>query len=343
MNNIYNIVRNEMPTDNDRTFLDEFRSYLEQGEGDEYSVDLDKVWKMLGFPSKQNAVRAMKNNFEENVDYVVGTPPRPLDRDDNRGGHNRQQILMTPTSFKEFCLRANTPRASVIRKYYITMGKVLSDQISKQATTVYNTEPIGDRQDTPVNPDFSYKSEDLVIPLNLANKAHIDRFIRKQFKEGVHYIHKKSQMPSNENKLTWGGHNKMDTLLTKEAYDLCLSTYNLKHKYVSKVGGLEQVKILMSLENQTIGFIENAFKGVFQMQRQKVFGKYKVDLFIQERNVVVECDELGHEGRDKEYEQTREAFLVSQGNKVVRFNPNDPDFDLSNVLNEINRILFDKC
>ena len=340
MDSIYDIVRNQMPTDDDRSFLDEFRSYLEQGVGDEYAVDLDKVWEMFGFPSKQNAIRAMKNNFKENVDYTVKTPSRPLDRDDNRGGHNRQQILMTATAFKELCLRANTPRASVIRKYYITMGKVLSDQISKQATTVDNTEPIGDRQDTPVNPDFTYKSDDLVIPLN-TNKTHVNRFIRKQFKEGIHYIREKSQK-SQDNRDPRGGNNKIDTLLTKEAYELCLSTYNLKHKYVSKVGGLEQVKILMSLENQTIGFIENAFKGVFQMQRQKVFGKYKVDLFIQERNVVVECDEFGHTDRDPNYEQVREAFLVSQGNKVVRFNPNDPDFDLSNVLNEINRILFDK-
>ena len=34
---------------------------------------------------------------------------------------------------------------------------------------------------------------------------------------------------------------------------------------------------------------------------------------------------------------------MSLGNKIIRYNPNKKDFDLSNVLREINTIIFLKC
>ena len=44
--------------------------------------------------------------------------------------------------------------------------------------------------------------------------------------------------------------------------------------------------------------------------------------------------------RDKEKE--REKYIITQGNKIIRYNPNTSDFDLSNVLKQINKIVFQK-
>ena len=38
----------------------------------------------------------------------------------------------------------------------------------------------------------------------------------------------------------------------------------------------------------------------------------------------------------------REEYILSLGNKIIRYNPNQKDFDLSNVLREINKLLFSK-
>jgi very-short-patch-repair endonuclease len=39
-------------------------------------------------------------------------------------------------------------------------------------------------------------------------------------------------------------------------------------------------------------------------------------------------------------EITREEYIRSLGNKIIRYNPNEQNFDLSNVLREINKHLF---
>jgi very-short-patch-repair endonuclease len=71
-------------------------------------------------------------------------------------------------------------------------------------------------------------------------------------------------------------------------------------------------------------------------------GKYKVDLYFIDYNLVIECDEFNHEDRDIIKEKIREEYILSLGNKIIRYNPNEKNFDLSNVLREINMFLFSK-
>lgn len=100
--------------------------------------------------------------------------------------------------------------------------------------------------------------------------------------------------------------------------------------------------IMMSLENQTVGFIENSFKNVIEVIREYKFGTYFVDLYFPFYKLVIECDELNHDDRDINYEKEREEYIKGLGNTIIRFNPNDSSFDLSNILNEINIFIFKK-
>jgi very-short-patch-repair endonuclease len=75
------------------------------------------------------------------------------------------------------------------------------------------------------------------------------------------------------------------------------------------------------------------------MERQKCIGVYRVDLYIQEHYLVVECDENGHSDRDPSKEKEKDNFLTRIGCTVLRFNPNIKNFDLSTVLNAINVII----
>ena len=95
----------------------------------------------------------------------------------------------------------------------------------------------------------------------------------------------------------------------------------------------------MCIENQTVGFIENSFKDVFKCTRQYKFKNYKVDLFIHDFKLVIECDEFNHIDRDLNYEKKREEYILSLGNKIIRFNPNEKNFDLSNVIKDILKII----
>ena len=62
--------------------------------------------------------------------------------------------------------------------------------------------------------------------------------------------------------------------------------------------------------------------------------QFQTDEFI-----VVECDEYGHSDRLVANELEREEFIKNQGYAMIRYNPNESGFDLSDVLNRINRRL----
>ena len=141
----------------------------------------------------------------------------------------------------------------------------------------------------------------------------------------------------------WGGHNKITYLLTEEAFELLKNSYNLRNRYIVNINdNVKQVNLCMPIENQTIGFIENVYNDIFNVKRQFSIGKYRVDLYFIEYKIVIECDEYGHRDRDILEEKEREKYIESLGNKIVRYNPNEKNFDLSNILKKINIILFSK-
>ncbi len=175
--------------------------------------------------------------------------------------------------------------------------------------------------------------------LHLASKkVDLVRHLTKNYKENIHYT-----IERNKNKINkqYGGQNKINYLLTEDAFEILKNSYNLRNRYIVDLGeNLKQINIGMCIENQTIGFISNAYSNMLNVKRQFTIGKYRADLYFVDYKLVIECDENGHVDRDPENEKIRELYITSLGNKIIRFNPNESGFDLSNVLREINAILF---
>jgi hypothetical protein len=129
-------------------------------------------------------------------------------------------------------------------------------------------------------------------------------------------------------------------MLTKEAFELLKNSFKLRSKYIVDVSdNVKCVKFPMCIEGQTIGFIENAYRGLRAMSRQFQIGPYFADLCFTDDFIVVECDEYGHRERLVANEVEREEFIKNQGYAMIRYNPNEAVFDLSDVLNRINRRL----
>ena len=99
--------------------------------------------------------------------------------------------------------------------------------------------------------------------------------------------------------------------MTEECFNLVKNTFNLKHKYLTKINdNATHINILMSLENQTIGFIENSFKDIIKTKRQKMFNNYKVDLYFEDYKLVVERDVNEHLDRDP-IKETRRLYFIN--------------------------------
>jgi very-short-patch-repair endonuclease len=174
-------------------------------------------------------------------------------------------------------------------------------------------------------------------------KIHIVQNLKKNYKENIHYIIEKNNNNNYNNIKKYGGHNKINYLLTEEAFELLKNSFNLRNKYIVNINdNMKQINLCMPIENQTIGFIENSYKDILNVKRQFNIGKYRADLYFIDYKLVVECDEFNHADRDEIKEKIREEYILSLGNKIIRYNPNQKDFDLSNVLREINIILFSK-
>jgi very-short-patch-repair endonuclease len=182
---------------------------------------------------------------------------------------------------------------------------------------------------------FTHNLDDLLYLST--QKVSIVHHLKKNYKENVHFIKK----PKINEEKKHGGNNKDTYLLTEQAFEIFKNSYNLRNRYlVNTSGSITQINLAMCVENQTIGFIENSYKGIFNMIRQYPIGNYRVDLYFVDYNIAVECDENGHNDRDTFYEIARESYIKDKGNKMIRFNPNESKFDLSNVLREINSVLY---
>jgi len=184
--------------------------------------------------------------------------------------------------------------------------------------------------------EYTHNIEELLKVFTSSKKCNLIRFLFNNFKENVHYVCQKTAA------ITHGGQNKIKVMLTKDVYELIENSYNLKHQYVKRIQEAKFVNILMSLETQTIGYIAKIFEGSLTIKRQKMIGKYKVDLFISEYSLILECDENGHKDRDPTYERKRERFLLDQGHTIIRFNPNAPGFEHADVMQHVIKVILGK-
>jgi very-short-patch-repair endonuclease len=170
-----------------------------------------------------------------------------------------------------------------------------------------------------------------------SQKVHLVKHLSKNYKENIHYIIERNKIKTKQ----YGGHNKITFLLTEETFELLKNSFNLRNRYIVELNeNIKQINIGMCIENQTIGFISNSYSNMLNVKRQFTIGKYRVDLYFVDYKLVIECDENNHNDRDPENEKIRELYITSLGNKIIRFNPNEKNFDLSNILREINSILF---
>jgi len=130
-------------------FVGSFYCYLNYDKTLDFVVDLDNVWKWLGFSQKIRSKEMLEKNFKLNVDYkksafcsekasskdgklALELPKAILKDEKINGGQNKQTILLTIKCFKSLCLKAQTKKAAEIHEYYMKMEEVLHKTIEEE-------------------------------------------------------------------------------------------------------------------------------------------------------------------------------------------------------------------
>jgi very-short-patch-repair endonuclease len=95
----------------------------------------------------------------------------------------------------------------------------------------------------------------------------------------------------------------------------------------------------MKKEAEYIGHLMDVFD-IYNPLRQYAVETYRVDLYLEKINIVVECDEEDHKGRCPVYEKAREEIVLDVLDcSMVRFNPDHPEFSVFSVIKVIHRLV----
>jgi len=130
-------------------FLSSFYCYIKYDKINDFVIDLDDIWKWLGFLTKGNSKNLLKKYFVIDKDYkillmqlhkqdfmtnddeIIPHPKKELKK--SHGGHNREVIMMSVITFKKFCLKANTKKADEIHDYFIKLEETLQEIINDES------------------------------------------------------------------------------------------------------------------------------------------------------------------------------------------------------------------
>jgi hypothetical protein len=128
-------------------FISNFYCYLNYDCIIDFVIDLDNVWRWLGFSQKIRAKEIIERNFTINVDYKTAlSSEKAVCEVKQNGGQNKQTILMTIECFKSLCLKAQTKKASDIHTYYIKMERVMNQTAYEESTELKQQLQLKDTQ-----------------------------------------------------------------------------------------------------------------------------------------------------------------------------------------------------
>ena len=120
-----------------RWFIANLYAFLMYHSTKDFPINIDTIYKLIGFANKGNAKRALINNFTKDEDYKILLIPREnqLFKDGkNLGGAglNEETIMLNIDTFKSLCMIVKTDKAKEIRKYYIKLENIFNEIINEE-------------------------------------------------------------------------------------------------------------------------------------------------------------------------------------------------------------------
>ena len=114
-------------------FVASFYCYLNCDKKNDFVIDLDNVWKWLGFNQKVKAKILLENHFILNKDYTKSLSHTGKQTTHIKGGQNKETFLLNIDTFKKFCLKAGTKKADEVHEYYIKLEETLHEIIQEES------------------------------------------------------------------------------------------------------------------------------------------------------------------------------------------------------------------
>ena len=136
-NKLLSKIKDNFTSFEQQLFVSSFYCYLNYDKNIDFVVDLDNIWKWLGFSQKFNAERILEKHFKLDIDYKktasqFGGIFLDQEKVKKNGGQNKQIIMLTIRCFKSLCMKAQTKKSGEIHEYYMKMEEVLHQIIDEE-------------------------------------------------------------------------------------------------------------------------------------------------------------------------------------------------------------------
>ena len=118
-------VKNNFTNYEQQLFLSSFYCYLKYDSKNDFVIELDNIWQWLGFSQKIKSKQMLEKNFIIDKDYQLLLTQKLEQKNDNRGGHNKENFMLNIETFKKFCLKAGTKKADEVHDYFIKLENIM--------------------------------------------------------------------------------------------------------------------------------------------------------------------------------------------------------------------------
>jgi phage anti-repressor protein len=127
------LLNNEFTEMESQWYITNLYIYLNYHPTNDYPINLENVYKMLGFANKGNAMKTIKSNFIKDEDYKVTL--FHTEKRKSEGGYNKEKVMLNVDTFKNLCMIAKTDKGKEIRKYYVKLENIYNKIIKEEIET----------------------------------------------------------------------------------------------------------------------------------------------------------------------------------------------------------------
>lgn len=124
-------VKDNFSTFEQQLFLSSCYCDIKYHHKNDFVIDLDNIWKWLGFSQKNNAKYLLEKNFKLNVDYTTQLCNQFTGK---KGGHNKETIMLNNDTFKKICMKAGTKKSDEIHDYFLKSQNFLMAILSEESS-----------------------------------------------------------------------------------------------------------------------------------------------------------------------------------------------------------------
>ena len=190
LSNDYNVkmlvkIKEQFTEFEQQLFLSSFYCYFNYHSTSDYIIDLDNVWKWLGFVAKCKAKTLLEKYFVIDKDYKKSLHDSVKRTNSIKGGQNKEIFMLNIKTFKLFCIKAETKKADEIHEYFLKMEQIIQEVVHEESNELKNQLQIkNDEIAEKENIIFGLKEREVEI-----KEKEREKFLLEKYQNGGHIIY----------------------------------------------------------------------------------------------------------------------------------------------------------